>query len=925
MLNNKLQKLCFCFLWIFTGVSVILADVSLEKVGELHLGGNFIGCEVTDTLLYLTDEWGLNIYDVSKPDSIVKLGDIALPGFNEHVIISGNYAYVSNTYKGLEIVDISNPVNPRLVHEIDLDPRLGWIYSLQKIGNMLYVNAIVQLPPDITKQAVYVLDVMDPPNARILYNIQHDAQSAKVKGNFLYLLRFDRLTTLDISDPVWPRATSVISFLNQTETALEIMGDYLYITGGNEGVLVFSLQNPAQPKRIGYMGESFRSFDAVVEGNTLAAYEPGQGIRLIDISDPTTPRQKSFIPSFSVWCMVIVNKTLYFADNDYHLQIWDISKPEKPVFLGKIPGKKFWLGDVVIYGRYAYVTDMRSGLLVIDVIDPQNPSIVTTLPLRFEFPYYGAFKIAIWFPLIYVTCGQYLFIIDINQPTQPQIYTEFFIGGYTQGNSTQGIDIDISGDIVYVGTENGRLIIADVHDRTAPIVTEEIYIGPGRIRDVVVRENYIYLAREDKGVTVLEQIKRDDMTEVRHIAELDTLGFAESLALYRDKILLADAYSGLTIIDASKIDSLSVSAIKPSGGRENAVTVIAGYAILGTEDDMQVWDLRSPEIPHLASIQFPSWIHGLCARGNWIYVASESAFQIIRLNADPFVDLDNDKHTNINDVKNLLEYRVGNIPGMEGLINADLNNDNQVTAYDVALLLNTISGLPLPPSEHCTTNLKLESQTHKGNAVNLSISFTGSPVWSAEFVISFSSGEVNLLSSSIIWNLPKGAVTAYSLSGLKSRKEFSLAFASPVPVSMDKPFVTFAVGSPGVRKLFVGIDYAIINDCKKPVFHQIQLQFESVTMLNLLSPFPNPSKQEIWIPFNLLNDADIEVRIYKMDGQLMRQLNLDSQKAGFHITKNDAVYWDGKDTLGQQVANGIYFCKVSAKGFFNICKVTILR
>lgn len=921
MLNSMSRQLCFCFLWVFIGISIVRAtDISIEKVGELHLGGNFIGCEVVGTRLYLIDEWGLNIYDVSKPDHIFKTGEVAIPGFNTHVIVSGNYAYVSNTYEGVEIVDISDPAHPRFVHEIDLNLRRGWVYSLQKIGNMLYVNAISQLPPDITKQAVYVIDATDPLNAKVLYNIQHDAQFAEVRGNFLYLLRFDRLTTFDISDPVWPRATSVISLFNQTEVALEIMGDYLYITGGSEGVLVFSLQNPAQPKRIGYIGESFRSFNAVAEGNTLAAYESGQGIRLIDISNPANPQQKSFIPSFSVWCMTIANKSLYFSDNDYHLQIWDISKPEQPVFLGKIPGMKFWLGDVAVYGRYAYVTDMRSGLLVIDVLDPQNPKNVAALPLRYEFPYYGAFKMAIWLPLIYVTCGQYLFVIDIHQPTQPKILAELYLGSYTQG-----IDIDTSGDIVYVGTENGNLIIVNAHDRTVPIAMETVYIGPGRIRDVVVRENYIYLAREDNGILVLEQIKRNDLTEVRHIAELDTQGFAESLALYRDKILLADAYSGLTIIDASKIDSLSVSAVKPSEGRENVVSVIAGYGILGTDDDMQVWDLRSPEIPRLASIRFPSWIHGICARGNWIYVASESAFQIIRMNADPFVDLDNDKHTNLNDVKKLLEYRVGNIPSMDGLVNADLNIDNQVTAYDAVLLLNTIIGLPLPPLEIGITNLKFDSQTRKDNAIDVSITFTGSPVWATELVISFSSGEMNLLPSSIIWNLPEGAITAYSLNRLKDRREFSLAFASPVPISMDQPFVTFAIGSSGIRKCFVGIDYAIINDYKKPIFQQIRLEFESVATFDLLPPFPNPSMQEVWIPFNLLEDADVKVRIYKMDGQLVRRLDLDSQKAGLHIRRNDSAYWDGMDTLGQKVSSGVYFCQVSASGFSNIRKITILR
>ncbi len=83
----------------------------------------------------------------------------------------------------------------------------------------------------------------------------------------------------------------------------------------------------------------------------------------------------------------------------------------------------------------------------------------------------------------------------------------------------------------------------------------------------------------------------------------------------------------------------------------------------------------------------------------------------------------------------------------------------------------------------------------------------------------------------------------------------------------------------------------------------------------LLSNYPNPFNPETWIPYQLANPADVTLRIYATDGQLVRTLVLGNQPAGNYQNRNKAAYWDGKNEFGEPVASGVYFYTLSAGNF----------
>ena len=93
----------------------------------------------------------------------------------------------------------------------------------------------------------------------------------------------------------------------------------------------------------------------------------------------------------------------------------------------------------------------------------------------------------------------------------------------------------------------------------------------------------------------------------------------------------------------------------------------------------------------------------------------------------------------------------------------------------------------------------------------------------------------------------------------------------------------------------------------------------------LLANYPNPFNPETWIPYQLAKSASVNVSIYAMDGKLIRRLTLGHQAAGVYHTRNRAVHWDGKNSIGESVASGVYFYTLTAGDFAATRRMLILK
>ena len=80
----------------------------------------------------------------------------------------------------------------------------------------------------------------------------------------------------------------------------------------------------------------------------------------------------------------------------------------------------------------------------------------------------------------------------------------------------------------------------------------------------------------------------------------------------------------------------------------------------------------------------------------------------------------------------------------------------------------------------------------------------------------------------------------------------------------------------------------------------------------LLPNYPNPFNPETWIPYDLAEDAEVQIHIYNLKRESIRQLSLGFRTAGPYRTRERAAYWDGRNAAGEPIASGIYFYTLQA-------------
>ena len=93
----------------------------------------------------------------------------------------------------------------------------------------------------------------------------------------------------------------------------------------------------------------------------------------------------------------------------------------------------------------------------------------------------------------------------------------------------------------------------------------------------------------------------------------------------------------------------------------------------------------------------------------------------------------------------------------------------------------------------------------------------------------------------------------------------------------------------------------------------------------LLPNYPNPFNPETWIPFTLAEESEVTLRVYDVDGQVIRTLELGARGSGSHTSRDGAAYWDGRNELGESVASGVYFYELSAGTYRKIRRMVIVK
>ncbi len=97
---------------------------------------------------------------------------------------------------------------------------------------------------------------------------------------------------------------------------------------------------------------------------------------------------------------------------------------------------------------------------------------------------------------------------------------------------------------------------------------------------------------------------------------------------------------------------------------------------------------------------------------------------------------------------------------------------------------------------------------------------------------------------------------------------------------------------------------------------------------NYPNPFGNPNRRQTRFIYYLSQDADIELKIYTLIGELVWTCSYSSNdpqgKKGLH--QKDDIVWDGRNTRGYKVLNGVYIARMETSyGESSITKIAVIK
>jgi len=495
-----------------------------------QIGGSTDDVAVRDQLAYIGLGPRLVILDVSDPANPQQLGESeVLPYTVQRVAVAGDLAFAA-TPRGLCVIHIADPAHPLYIGtfwEI-----LGEDCALAAAGDHVYLaNGYSNLQ---------VLDVSDPvcPVEIATFDTPERVCSLSLQGSYVYVIdSYHGLYVLDASDP--EHLSHLGSYALDYATSLTVDGDYAYV--GGDGLSVINVSDPHQPTLHGFC-DIFGTIESIAaEGGLVylvqCKYCPGR-LTVVDASDPTAPTVVGFLDTPGpMWNVIVEQRTAYIAAHSSGLYIVSASEASAPRVAGSYAVLPM-LSAGVAHHQYAYFCS-GNGIGILDISFPAHARQIgsCTLPS-------WAFSIALDPAAAHAYVSAYdagLRIVDMSIPSAP------YEIGRLDTRPGVAMGVALAGHYAYVGNYTEGLRIVDISDPKRPVEVGSL-ATPAVAMNIAVQGSLAYVTTGGAGLRVV------DISDPRHPIEV---GVYEPEAAIQDVAVaghyayLTDYFAGLDIVDIS--------------------------------------------------------------------------------------------------------------------------------------------------------------------------------------------------------------------------------------------------------------------------------------------------------------------------------------------------------------------------------------
>ncbi|MEN8783477.1 MAG: leucine-rich repeat protein, partial [Akkermansiaceae bacterium] len=269
---------------------------------------------------------------------------------------------------------------------------------------------------------------------------------------------------------------------------------------------------------------------------------------------------------------VVEGSYAYVAVGHAGLKVVNVGDPESPTLAGNYDPS--WdIQDVAISGGYAYLANDSGGVRIVSLAEPSNPTEVA------QYDTAGSARgIDVSGNYAYVADGASgLVILDVSSPSNPVL-----VG--TSNTPDFAYRVDVEGGHAYVADRAGGLQIVDISTPSSPQIVGSYSTqagsnwNTGAAWDVKVEGDYAYVAASGAGLIIVDVSNpANPVLEGSHSTNVSD---ARGVYVLSGKAYLASSSSGLFVIDVTSPPSPVLVGTYDSTGSAMGVTAVGDYAYL---------------------------------------------------------------------------------------------------------------------------------------------------------------------------------------------------------------------------------------------------------------------------------------------------------------------------------------------------------
>ncbi|MBX3735023.1 MAG: hypothetical protein KF791_20800 [Verrucomicrobiae bacterium] len=565
-----------------------------QPLGRMPLGGYASDLLVSNRLAFVAlDNAGVRVVDLNRPADPVLLSSFSPIPYSRRIARTGDHLVVVGS-EDLAVVDVRNPSQPVVRSRL----RPGWLpITVETAGSQVLVAA--------EGRGVQIVDLSDPENPRVSGEIAIPVYTALLEARppRAVIGHPPGVGLWDVRNPLAATRRALLGGADAFESTSIWLGDSLLVAAGNRRdwrsgayiqsrLEVYGVSDPDHPRLLGTGDIRTMGIGPVTvhEGwafvGTLVS-EQWEHL-VYDIRDPVQPRLAGCLPGTTLLAaeenLLVATTTapelVTYSWQEAMTQQLKWTSPDVSVV---DPGVVHPLhatassGLPVEYTVLSGPAEIRDGFLSVTNETQQQSIIVrgtqsggpgqlpgesvrvfnqlsADLELlgRLEVPVASAVSVSGGYACVAGWAGPLLWV-DVRDPRQPRQVASLNTG-------LGAPDVVIAGEYAYAADFEGTLAVVDLQDPEAPTVVASIKVGE-EARRVTVHGGYAF-------VSVQGRIQVVDVSNPRQprLAGSHSMPFefpARGLLAHGGLLHVVDLFTGLTVLDVRNPAHPSVAGSLP--------------------------------------------------------------------------------------------------------------------------------------------------------------------------------------------------------------------------------------------------------------------------------------------------------------------------------------------------------------------------